>query len=244
MISRRLSAARSRLGWSREALAYHSGVSWSAIAQLESGRRTSPRPETLVSLAGALGVSVGYLVGEHPPRTLLSHRALVYGGPDAFVEAVAHFVREGVRLSEPVLVVSTAQNLGSVERHLDGWPEGVSSALSDAWYGSPLTAITAIRSFSDDQIRAGASWIRVVGEPIWMPPNVALWATYESMFNLIFAAAPLTVLCPYDSTSLDPAVVRVAQRTHPALVRATDTVPNDDFVDPEVYVLGPSDLGG
>ena len=51
-----LKAARARAGWSREALAYHSGVSWSAIAQIESGRRNDVRLSSLSALAEALGV--------------------------------------------------------------------------------------------------------------------------------------------------------------------------------------------
>ena len=51
-----------RLGWTREALAFHSGLSWSAIAQVESGRRTNLRPSTLAALSRPLGVSIDYLV--------------------------------------------------------------------------------------------------------------------------------------------------------------------------------------
>ena len=238
MISERLAAARTRLGWTREALAYHSGVSWSAIAQLESGRRRSPRPDTLVALARALGVTVGYLVGEHPPATLLSHRAVLYDSTEGLVEATAPFVREGVERSEPVLVVTTAANLDVLENHLGGWPPTVITAESQAWYRSPPSALTAIRSFQQERIADGALWTRLIGEPIWHPPDIAKWATYESLFNLIFAAAPLTVMCPYDTRTLDPSVLRVARETHPSLVQADQVEPNDLFVDPEAYVLG------
>ena len=56
-----LRAARARAGWSRETLAHHSGVSWSAIAQIESGRRRDVRLSSLSALADALGVSVDEL---------------------------------------------------------------------------------------------------------------------------------------------------------------------------------------
>jgi transcriptional regulator with XRE-family HTH domain len=238
MISERLAAARTRLGWSREALAYHSGISWSAIAQLESGRRTSPRPETLVSLARALGVTVGYLVGEHPPTALLSHRAVLYDSPEGLADAVAPFVLEGVERSEPVLVVTTQENHSSVERQLGGWPPTVATGESQEWYLSPLSAVTALRSFQQERNAEGALWMRFVGEPIWHPPDISKWATYESMFNLIFAASPFTVMCPYDSTSLDPAVLQVARETHPSLVQGGQVETNERFIDPETYVLG------
>src|ERR1700761_4783343 len=61
-IGSRLRAARERLGLSREALAFHAGISWSAIAQVESGRRSQLRPSTLLALATALGLTIDYLV--------------------------------------------------------------------------------------------------------------------------------------------------------------------------------------
>src|ERR1700738_2780915 len=62
-VGRTLRSARERAGWSREALAHHSGLSWAAIAQIESGRRREVRLGSLVALANALAVSVDYLVG-------------------------------------------------------------------------------------------------------------------------------------------------------------------------------------
>src|SRR5438105_15524308 len=67
MVASRVAAsvrsARERAGWSREALAHYSGLSWAAIAQIESGRRQEVRVSSLLALAGALGVSVDYLAG-------------------------------------------------------------------------------------------------------------------------------------------------------------------------------------
>jgi transcriptional regulator with XRE-family HTH domain len=238
-ISSRLIAARRRRGWSREALAYHSGLSWSAIAQIESGRRTGPRPDTLVSLARALGVTVAYLVGDDSARTTLAHRALLYGSDDAFVEAIVPFVSEGMDRAEPVLVVTSGRNVDLVRREV---PDGnVTFAESSEWYGSPLTAVTACRSFAKERIEAGAPWIRIVGEPVWpsgSDDDVGPWATYESMFNLIFGTAPLTVVCPYDSRSLDPSIIGVARRTHPYLAEGMRLERNDAYVDPEEFVLG------
>ena len=74
--SHELKAARGRLGWSRETLAHHSGVSWSAIAQIQSGRRKDVRLRSLSALAKALGVSVDYRIGAATATApqLLEHR--------------------------------------------------------------------------------------------------------------------------------------------------------------------------
>src|SRR5437764_5175534 len=81
----RVRAARQRLAWTREELAYHSGVSWSAITQVESGRRRNVRPTTLAALARALGVSLDYLVEGIPSRqTMLEHSVFPYTSDDQF----------------------------------------------------------------------------------------------------------------------------------------------------------------
>ena len=108
-IGTRLRAARERLGWSREALAVHSELSWSAIAQVESGRRRNLRPRTLSALAGALGVSIDYLVNGAPSSpAMLEHRVLVYETDQEFVETVGPFLSEGIERSEALLAVTTS----------------------------------------------------------------------------------------------------------------------------------------
>ncbi len=104
-----LKAARERAGWSRETLAHHSGVSWSAIAQIESGRRKDVRSSTLSALAEALGVSVDYLIGSATataPR-LLEHRLLTYGSDEEYLAVAIPFLADGVERSDPLLVVTT-----------------------------------------------------------------------------------------------------------------------------------------
>src|ERR1700722_2587304 len=100
-IAQNLKSARERMGWSREALAYHSGLSWSAIAQIESGRRQEIRVSSLVALASALGVSVDYLVGGDATISpqLLGHRVLIYGSEDEYLESALPFLLEGIARS-------------------------------------------------------------------------------------------------------------------------------------------------
>src|SRR4051812_26157979 len=109
-IAESLRAARERLGWSRETLAHHSGVSWSAIAQIEAGRRTDVRLSSLSALARALGVTIDHLSqgGTSAPPRLLQHRALVHRSADEFLATAVPFLQEGVDRSDAMLVVATA----------------------------------------------------------------------------------------------------------------------------------------
>ena len=240
-IGARLTAARDRRGWNRETLAYHAGVSWSAIAQIETGRRTSPRPETLLALARGLGVTVGYLVGEDPTLTLVEHRAVLYRSEEAYLDTIVPFVREALMRSEPVLVVTPEPNLGRVRTELGDDAERVTFEVSDGWYRSPLTAMLAYRSFATDRLDEGASWIRVVGEPPWPTASereLGRWGAYESLINLTFASFPASVLCPYDVRDAEPAILDLVRQTHPSLAEGTRVHSSERYVDPEEFVLG------
>ena len=109
-----LKAARGRLGWSRETLAHHSGVSWSAIAQIESGRRSDVRLSSLSALAKALGVSVDYLIGAATATVpqLLEHRLLTYGSDEEYLGSSDPFFAEGMERSECVLAVTSQELTG------------------------------------------------------------------------------------------------------------------------------------
>src|SRR5579862_7193628 len=120
-IGQAVRAARERRGWSRENLAHHSGLSWGAIVQIESGRRSSLRPTTLDALASALDVSVDYLLGRarsSRPTALLQHRALLYSTPEEFVSGVLPAIEEGLGRGDAVLVVTTPANRTKLRRSL------------------------------------------------------------------------------------------------------------------------------
>ena len=202
-----LKAARARAGWSREALAYHSGVSWSAIAQIESGRRKDVRLSSLSALADALAVSVDYLIGTTATlrSQLLEHRVLLYGSDEEFLAGAVPFVVEGAERSDCLLVVVTHAQRGLLQEALDIRSEPVEFVDSGEWYRSPTAALQRYRAFVTQKFEAGASWIRIVGEPPWAggsDAEIAGWMRYESIINLALASAPATIVCPYDTRSM------------------------------------------
>jgi transcriptional regulator with XRE-family HTH domain len=222
-----LKAARTRLGWSREALAYHSGVSWSAIAQIESGRRKDVRLTSLSALADALGVSVDYLIGTAAATTtpqLLEHRVLVYGSDEEFVAAAIPFLDEGLEQSDHLLAVTTKTQIGLLRDTLAHRSEHVEFVDSTAWYRSPIAALSRYRAYVKEKYDAGAAWIRIVGEPVWVgrsDTEIAALTRYESMINVAFATSPATIMCPYDTRSVPVKVVEDARRTHPEVVHGS-----------------------
>lgn len=55
---------RKQKGWSQEKLAVESGISYNTIIKIERGGIKNPKIETVIKLAGALGVTIDELVGK------------------------------------------------------------------------------------------------------------------------------------------------------------------------------------
>ena len=239
-----LRAARVRAGWTREALAYHSGVSWPAIAQIESGRRREVRLSSLSALADALTVSVDYLIGTDAAMTprLLDHRVLTYDSDEEFVAATTPFLREGIERSDGLLAVTTPVRIALLRDSLAGDAEHVEFAASQDWYRSPGDTISGYRAFVKQRFESGAAWVRIVGEPIWTgrsETEIIAWTRYESLLNLTFASMPATILCPYDARALSVGIVADAHRTHPTVAHGGDATANPEYRMADEFLLEP-----
>jgi transcriptional regulator with XRE-family HTH domain len=242
-IGTRLRAARSRRDWSREALAFHSGVSWSAIAQIEAGRRTNLRPSTLAALARALGVTIDYLVtGSAASPPMGEHRALIYDSDEGFLAAAGPFLTDAIASSDPALVVTTEHNGQLVRDHLGPRAKEVEFADRSHWYSSPAETLTSYREFVNAKIQKGATWVRILGEASWAErtdSEARLWMRYESLVNLVFGAAPVSFLCPYDQRVVEPEIVERARETHPQTLERGSLASSAEYTNPGASILEP-----
>ena len=236
-----LRSARERLGWGREDLAHHSGVSWAGITQIETGRRRDPRLATLLALADALGVSVDYLAGgKLPVAPSLRHQALIYRADEEYLALLLPFVNAGLAKSESVLVVSARPQVDLLRDALGGDAAGVQFADSAGWYRSPRAALEGYRVFVADSFERGVPWIRIVGEPVWArrsEAEITMWIRYESLLNMYFASSPVTLVCPYDSRSVPKNVVTGARHTHPVVADEGTMTPSPGYRAPEDFLL-------
>jgi transcriptional regulator with XRE-family HTH domain len=240
-IGDRVRTARRRLGWDREALAFHAGLSWSAIAQIESGRRRHPRPDTLATLAAALGVTTDYLVCGHPAhRPMLEHRALLYASEDELVRTTAPFLAEGIDRGEAATAIMTPSNLDLLREELGAESGRIQFVERSGWYTSPRQALAKARELVDKRVHEGAPWVQLIGEPIRAGSNQSearLWTLYESLLNLVFSSSPVTVTCLYDTRKLDPVIVGQARATHPHTIDLETIASSPQYVDPSAVLL-------
>lgn len=200
-------------------MAFHSGLSCAAIAQIESGRRRDVRLASLVALARALGTSVDYLAGNATAEPkLLEHRVLLYDSDDGYLATAVPFLRDGMARGEALLAVAPGPQAQLLRDALGDAAGAVEVHDAAEWYSSPIAALGRYRAFVHDRFEGGAHWARVIAAPVWdgrSPDEAAEWTRYESIVNLCFASAPATIICAYDTRSVSEAIVAAASHTHP-----------------------------
>jgi transcriptional regulator with XRE-family HTH domain len=241
-IGQSMRSLRARAGWSRETLAHNSGLSWSAIAQIESGRRQDVRLSSLTALAEAFGVSVDCLIGATTTLTphLFEHRLLTYESDETYLDAAIPYIAEGLERSECLLVVTTPAQIALLRKALDVRSEQVEFANSAEWYASLNGALNRYRGFLNHKLEAGAARIRILGDPVWARRSgaeITAWFRYESLVNLAFASAPATIVCSYDTRSLAHEVVADACRTHPEVAHRSAAIEGATYQEPEDFLL-------
>jgi transcriptional regulator with XRE-family HTH domain len=242
-IGRTLREMRQRRGWSRETLAHVSGVSWAAIAQIETGRRTDVRLNSLVQLATALEVTIDELIDDQPTaRPSMSHSALLYSTLEEFAAAAVPYLREGIAKDERPLAVTSAERIERVRSGLGADADKVTFADWNDWYRSPVAALNGYRNYLNDQIASGAACVRILGEPVWRgrsQAEVKAWIRYESLVNIVFAESASVLLCPYNVQLSPAAIVAAAQQTHPLLSDGLTNEVSTAYHDAEVLLLEP-----
>ena len=147
------------------------------------------------------------------------HEAGFYGSDAEFAALIVPFVEEGVAAGEPVII-------GYDDRKADllrSWladPAAVEFIADQSLYATPGRAIAAYRRLFESHVARGAGQIRIAGD-VPHPGNGGRfegWDRYEWAVNTVWQDFPVWGLCLYDTTTAPPAVLEVAERTHPRLV--------------------------
>jgi anti-sigma regulatory factor (Ser/Thr protein kinase) len=159
----------------------------------------------------------------HEARDVFRHDALLYAGEGDFVRQVSAFIRDGVDAGEPVLVVVSREKIAALREALGDDAPSVQFADMDVVGDNPARIIPAWQSFLEEHAVEGRS-LRGVGEPISAARNAAELIEcqrHESLLNLAFAGTgPWWLICPYDTTALDPIVIEEARRSHPGVIES------------------------
>ena len=155
------------------------------------------------------------LTATHPG---FRHEVLLYAGEDDFALRTGDFVREAVEAGEAVLVVVGASKISRL-RELLG-PDGRAVHFVDmSRVGrNPARIISVWHEFVANHAPRAAA-LRGVGEPVDAARDAASLVEcerHEAVLNVAFDdEVPWSLLCPYDTDTLAPAVIEEALRNHP-----------------------------
>ena len=159
----------------------------------------------------------------------LIHEGLIYDSDEELAELLVPFLREGVAAGQPTFLALDPEQRDLVLARL-GDVEGPSILDSRTRYARPGTALFAWSATFEEALAGGAEFVRAVGHP---PVEATLgreerWLRYESLFNRLFADAPIWLICPYGRNHSDEALLR-CRKTHPTMVTAAGRAPSPDY---------------
>lgn len=145
------------------------------------------------------------------------HEAFFYAGDGEFMAGVLPFIRDSLSADEPILVVLDSAKIAALRNELEGDSERVLFGDMAEVGSNPARIIPAWQDFVDRHAAPGRR-IRGVGESVWAGRSTAELAErrrHEELLNVVFSDPEFSLLCPYDTTALDRAVVDDARRSHP-----------------------------
>jgi anti-sigma regulatory factor (Ser/Thr protein kinase) len=160
------------------------------------------------------------------------HDAFLYGDQDEFLEEMRAFVAEGVDAGEPALVAVPGEKAEQLRAALG--PKAADVCFADMYRvgRNPGRIIPVWREFVRDRCAEGRP-VRGVGEPVWAgrsSDELVECRHHESLLNLAFDGSPAWwLVCPYDVSALDPAVVDEARTTHPFVLERGARVASPDY---------------
>ncbi|HET7305456.1 MAG TPA: sensor histidine kinase [Segeticoccus sp.] len=167
-------------------------------------------------------------------RTRLSHSGLFYRSDDEYTRVVGDFIMDGLDHDSPVSMAAPPEQIALVRDALGTDAAAVRFTDMTAVGRNPARVMPMIQAFVDDH---AGQHCRFVGEPIWPGRERAEFqeaTIHEALKNVVFAAADVDILCPYDAERLPPEVLADSMRTHPTLVSPAGTDPSRHYTSAQV----------
>lgn len=159
------------------------------------------------------------------PAPGFEHLGLLHEGDRGFVDAVVPYVADGLRAGEVVVAAVIPHHIELLRDTLGADADGVVFEDMTRLGTNPARIIGEWERLRGQHQQKGRG-LRAIGEPVWAgrtPDEVAECAVHEHLLNRAFADGPAwTLLCPYDTETLDPPTLRSVARHHPNLLDDLD----------------------
>jgi anti-sigma regulatory factor (Ser/Thr protein kinase) len=146
------------------------------------------------------------------------HEALLYAGEDELVARLDPFVREGLAAGEAAMVAVSDRKIRRLRDALGPAAGDVTFVDMDEIGGNPGRIIHAWHEFAEPHLAAERP-VRGVGEPISAARSadeLVECQRHEELLNVAFGSGPgWTLVCPYDTATLDSDVIAECRCSHP-----------------------------
>ncbi|HET9103842.1 MAG TPA: anti-sigma factor RsbA family regulatory protein [Solirubrobacteraceae bacterium] len=176
--------------------------------------------------------------GASPAEDSLIHVALLYRTPEGYGSQLEAFVRGARAAAEPVLAVLPSGGLATAQRACGEHADAVRWTAMEDVARNP----SRLLSLYSDWITEHSGRVRIVGEPVWPGrgrSEAVECLRHEALVNHELAAAPVSLLCPYDAGQLDAEILTGAAMTHPWLIDDHgQRRESPDFADPLAVATG------
>ncbi|ETK37020.1 sensor histidine kinase [Microbispora sp. ATCC PTA-5024] len=168
-----------------------------------------------------------------PGADPFEHIGLLYSAPGEYAEGCEAFARRGLEAGDPVLVAVPGGNGSLIRERLGDRAAEVRFADMAVAGRNPGRIIP--RVLLDFARRNAGRRVWIIGEPIWPGRSAVEYpacAAHEALINAAFSGREAAILCPYDTTGLDPDAVRDSHRTHPIMSDGTTSWESPHYTDP------------
>ena len=150
-----------------------------------------------------------------PPNSS-AHQILLYGSHKELLVTALPFLLDGVRDGDAVVLAVNPPEERAI-LHAIGDASRIRVIGADN-YTDPATAETAMRTFLEDLVEAGAAQIRIVGGlPNGFADHWDSWAEYECAMDTAIQNLPVVAMCVYDRNHMPTEMADHAVRLHPAI---------------------------
>jgi anti-sigma regulatory factor (Ser/Thr protein kinase) len=172
-------------------------------------------------------------------RVSHGHGAAVVASQDELLAVALPFLDAGLRAGDLVALTCPPDTVELICRELGEHAHAVESDPRMSLLGSRAPdALTMCRRYLERAMASGSGRLRVVAE-VDFGSDPADWREgqrFESVYNRLLGAAPVSAVCLYDRRRLPSQVVESAGQTHPQLVQGTAWSASRRFQDPGSYV--------
>jgi anti-sigma regulatory factor (Ser/Thr protein kinase) len=168
------------------------------------------------------------------------HDAFLYRSEDEFCDRMARFLADGLAGGQAAVAATTAAHIEALRDVLGRAGDSVSFLPTEEWFRRPPSTIAGLGTLVEGLLADGARGVRMIGEVDWgtSARRRVEWSRYESLLNLAFAGAPVSMVCPYDTRALAPDVLDAACRTHPHFVQDGRRSRSAAYAEPADFLAG------